>query len=1399
MTEPQNGGARATAEIRMATDSSRPDASLATPKRPDEPAPAPLNAVPVRPARSFEVESLENRVLLSATWIDPSTLEEQSGATEHDDAFSGDEGANEAHGLGGDDHLTGGGGDDALFGDDGDDTLDGGAGDDTLDGGEGRDAADYSHAEKGVTVDLGTDGGQDTEGAGKDTLVSIEDVIGSSHDDRLTGNDADNLLAGGAGDDRLEGGAGDDTLRGGAGNDRLDGGKGHDTVDYSDAEKGVHVDLTLEKEQDTGGGGTDRLTDVEGAIGSNEADRFSFSGAAADDHFTIDGAGGHDTLDLRSFSSKDAEVSTKDGHVTVFLDAKHQESFTIDFANVESLEFADGVVSTIDDVNVAPTADAGADLTGFEGASVTLQGSGLDADGDALTYTWTQVSGPTVTLNDPHAATPTFTVPAGGAGAAVVFQLTVSDGTHTATDSVSVDLTSPACEAVRALPYTSFRTLTPAQVDYLTPAQLATIPNTDWFATMSADARASLNATQVQALNTATVSIGYLTADQRESLTTTQIGRLTYGNFRYLSANGADHLTTTQLATIPNTDWFATMSADARASLDATQVQALNTATISIGYLTANQRESLTTPQIERLTYGNFRYLSASGVDHLTTTQLATIPNTDWFATMSADARASLDATQVQALNTATISIGYLTANQRESLTTPQIERLTYGNFRYVPVSRITELTTTQLGTIPSADWFNTLSSGQRAAFTADQRLALSSSISGVVFAGGSGNDVLTGNSSDNVLRGGDGNDTLSGGAGNDLLDGGSGADTLLGGSGNDQLRGGAGNDTLIAGGGNDSLDGGSGNDTLSTSGAVAGDRLTVEGGDGDDLLDLGTIRSDQVTYGTSQVIVTLQNGGTVTIDHHGVERVRFSDRETALPTGPVAPVNTAPIAVAGAGTINEDGTATITLQGSDSDNGDSVEAFRVTTLPEHGTFLLNGQPVVAGGMITAQAIATGSLTFQPDANWNGDATIAFQTFDGEAWSSNVGTFTVHVLPVNDGPTAEAGAPQSVAEGDQVTLAGHGSDPEGTPLTYQWRQVSGPAVVLSDARAAAPTFTAPEGLVNTAIVFELSVSDGTTTSLDSVTVTVAADDDAPTAEAGDPQRAAPGTSVVIRGSGADVDSPGLTYTWRQRDGAAVTVESPHDSTLRFVAPTVSQDQVLRFELEVSDGTSKSFDEVFVYVRAQPTEATPPAPMSEGDDEPVSSVQPPVALVPESVDPAIEPGDLAILDATLPGVEAGRIEDAPELDAATDRTGDGPGLNARAPAMSLGGFTFDPERVVVEPLEVAPVLGATGAPSFETLEGRARTLEERWTPVDPPASLSLDTAVDRGPADPRTDLPRPGRDSDVPAAADAPGAPPTGWVGSLNALLQGAKATWLTTQAPPDQRDLSRRRNDSSRP
>jgi VCBS repeat-containing protein len=178
----------------------------------------------------------------------------------------------------GDDVLIAGTGNDSLYGGKGDDLLIAGAGNDLLNGGEGNNTVSFENAQAGVHVDLGIEGQQNTVGAGYDTLVSIQNLIGSAHDDILIGNDLGNLLNGGLGNDTLIGGNGNDTLIGGMGDNTLTGGGGADTFLWQQ-----------------GNSGHDTLTDF--APGNDTLDLSQLlqghSAASLDDylHFKVSGSG----------------------------------------------------------------------------------------------------------------------------------------------------------------------------------------------------------------------------------------------------------------------------------------------------------------------------------------------------------------------------------------------------------------------------------------------------------------------------------------------------------------------------------------------------------------------------------------------------------------------------------------------------------------------------------------------------------------------------------------------------------------------------------------------------------------------------------------------------------------------------------------------------------------------------------------------------------------------------------------------------------------------------------------------------------------------------------------------------------------------------------------------------
>ena len=95
------------------------------------------------------------------------------------------------------------------------------------------------------------------------------------------------------------------------------------------------------------------------------------------------------------------------------------------------------------------------------------------------------------------------------------------------------------------------------------------------------------------------------------------------------------------------------------------------------------------------------------------------------------------------------------------------------------------------------------------------------------------------------------------------------------------------------------------------------------------------------------------------------------------------------------------------------------------------------------------------------------------------------------ITVIDMAPSADAGDPQTVTEGDVVTLNGaRSSDIEGA-LSYLWAHTGGPAVTLSDATVAEPTFTAPHVGQTQNITFTLTVTDtGSLTDTANVTITV---------------------------------------------------------------------------------------------------------------------------------------------------------------------------------------------------------------------------------------------------------------------------------------------------------------------
>lgn len=315
-----------------------------------------------------------------------------------DDYVAGSAEANELRGGAGADTLRGLGGDDTLWGQGGNDRLEGGAGSDTV---------VYADNTTPVLIDLVA---QQVSFPGKpwlpETLVSIENAVGGSGNDRLIGTAGANVLDGGLGADAIEGGG------------------GSDTVSFASHSQGVRVNLGLQTAAVLATGVTDTLVSIENATGGAGNDLLYGDGRAN----VLDGGrgadrimagGGNDTVLLSPGADHVAGGAGTDTlawtptydtaydltYTYLFDDrAGHQEEYDGDTGADVTIDLAAGTVtgsgfaSTVTGVENVTTGVGNDHVTGTaaanlidvgHGANVVFGGGGADTivgSGDENTY-----------------------------------------------------------------------------------------------------------------------------------------------------------------------------------------------------------------------------------------------------------------------------------------------------------------------------------------------------------------------------------------------------------------------------------------------------------------------------------------------------------------------------------------------------------------------------------------------------------------------------------------------------------------------------------------------------------------------------------------------------------------------------------------------------------------------------------------------------------------------------------------------------------------------------------------------------------------------------------------------------------------------------------------------------
>jgi len=262
--------------------------------------------------------------------------------------------------------------------------------------------------------------------------------------------------------------------------------------------------------------------------------------------------------------------------------------------------------------------------------------------------------------------------------------------------------------------------------------------------------------------------------------------------------------------------------------------------------------------------------------------------------------------------------------------------------------------------------------------------------------------------------------------------------------------------------------------------------------------------------------------------------------------------------------TVNEGDT--VILDGSESKLKGGIDIYQWEQVKRGPRVVLQRADEVRASFIAPQVSKDVTLTFK----------LTVRSASGKKDTDET---KVHVLDIesNDPPTADAGPDQNVDEETTVTLDGsNSSDPDDGIEFYQWKQIAGPSVSLSNPQAVQPTFTSPSVAASQSksLTFELTVTDyGGLKDTDTNVVNVTGDNDPPTADAGPDQNVDEETTVTLDGSNSSDPDDGIEfYRWKQIAGPSVSLSNPQAIKPTFTSPSVaaSRSKSLTFELTVTD-------------------------------------------------------------------------------------------------------------------------------------------------------------------------------------------------------------------------------------
>jgi len=271
---------------------------------------------------------------------------------------------------------------------------------------------------------------------------------------------------------------------------------------------------------------------------------------------------------------------------------------------------------------------------------------------------------------------------------------------------------------------------------------------------------------------------------------------------------------------------------------------------------------------------------------------------------------------------------------------------------------------------------------------------------------------------------------------------------------------------------------------------------------------------------------------------------------------------NQPPVANAGPDQLVDE-KSIVTLSGlNSSDPDDGIAKF--SWIQTQGTPVVLSNPTEEETTFTA-----------PDVSPAGETLVFQLTVEDYSGAQTSDTCIINVSWVNIPPTADAGPDQAANEGGTVVLNGSYSfDGDDGIASYQWAQIYGTPVTLSDPTSDQPTFQAPDtGVDGESLRFHLTVIDnGGLQAQDVCIVNVLMLNEPPVADAGPDQEVEEGDTVILNGEySTDPDDGIFSYQWVQLSGTPVAFSDPGSPITDFTAPEALTDtDFLTFELTVTD-------------------------------------------------------------------------------------------------------------------------------------------------------------------------------------------------------------------------------------